>query len=48
MIQLSEEQKKEAAETVKRFENYCRSNSPIFTSHMLREVEEAKEVLEDG
>lgn len=41
------DKKKEAEETIKRFEDYCRSGS-VFTSHMLRDVEKAKELLEDG
>ena len=39
--------KEEAKEIIERFENYSKTGS-IFTTHMLREVEKAKEVLEDG
>ena len=44
---MSEEEKKEAKEIVERWENYCRYNSMFFTHHMVREVEKAKELLED-
>ena len=45
---MSYEEKEEAKETIKRFEDYCRSNSTFFPTHMLRDVEKAKELLEDA
>ena len=43
---MSNEEKEEAKETLKRWEIYCRSNSQFFPTHMLREVEKAKELLD--